>query len=268
MKVDDRASVRSGAAVLVEHVGVQFVDRHGGEFDALCDVNFRLQPGEFVSVVGPSGCGKTTLLMLIAGLQTASSGRVVINDVVVTKPSPAMGVAFQRDCLLEWRTVTGNVLAQSDLRGWRKGAHIERAKELLHMVGLSGFERHYPSALSGGMRQRVSLCRALLHDPQMLLLDEPFGAVDAMTREQLNLDVGRLCDASAVTTLLVTHDINEAVFMGDRVIVMATRPGRVAGIVPINVPRPREASFRKDDAFLESTTAIRDLLEMAGEANV
>ena len=266
MKVEN-VTVRAGAAVSVEHVGVEFGDRHGGELQALHDVSFRLDPGEFVTVVGPSGCGKTTLLMLIAGLQTATTGKITINDVPVTKPSPAMGVAFQRDCLMEWRTVVGNVLAQSDLRGWKKSQHVDRAHELLHMVGLAGFERHYPHALSGGMRQRVSLCRALLHDPQMLLLDEPFGAVDAMTREQLNLDVGRLCAGSRVTTLLVTHDINEAAFMGDRVIVMATRPGRIAGIVPINVPTPRDASFRKDDAFLGSTTAIRDLLEKAGAAN-
>lgn len=263
MKVDDDPRMQHGAAVAVEQVCVQFIDPQGREFNALRDVSFRVPPGECVTVVGPSGCGKTTLLMVIAGLHTATSGKITVNDVVVTKPSSTMGVAFQRDCLLEWRTVLGNVLAQSDLRGWKRGSHVERARELLQMVGLGDVERHHPKALSGGMRQRVSLCRALLHNPQMLLLDEPFGAVDAMTREQLNLDVGRLCAESGVTTLLVTHDINEAAFMGDRVIVMATRPGRVAGIVPIKVPTPRDASFRKDEAFLESTTAIRDLLECA-----
>lgn len=263
MEVDDRQAFRRGAAVSVDGVGVEFVDRHGSTFNALHDVSFRLHPGESVTVVGPSGCGKTTLLMLIAGLQPATSGKITINDTVVTNPSAAMGVAFQRDCLLEWRTVLGNVLVQPDLRGWRRGKYVERARQLLQMVGLSDVERQYPKALSGGMRQRVSLCRALVHDPQMLLLDEPFGAVDAMTREQLNIDVGNLCSESGVTTLLVTHDINEAAFMGDRVIVMATRPGRVAGIVPIEVPTPRDAGFRKNEVFLQSTTAIRELLESA-----
>lgn len=255
------SGAREGAALSIERLERRFATRDGGALEALRDVSFKVEPRRFVSIVGPSGCGKSTLLMLVAGLQKPTSGRIMINDEPVTGPAAIMGVAFQRDFLLEWRTVLGNVLAQADLRGWKRSIWTERARRLLEMVGLQGFERSYPKELSGGMRQRVALCRALLHDPQILLLDEPFGAVDAMTREQLNLDVGQLCANSNVTTLLVTHDINEAAFMGDDVIVMTPRPGQIAGIVPVETPTPRAPSFRSSQAFLDATVEIRRLLE-------
>ena len=249
-----------GVAVSVERVSQRYGSRRAAPIDALRDVSLTLREGEFVSIVGPSGCGKSTLLLAIAGLQKPTSGRIVIGGEEVTGPSRAMGIAFQRDNLMEWRSVLRNVLVQADLRGWRRGSATSRARELLDMVGLSQFERSYPRELSGGMRQRVALCRALVHDPQLLLLDEPFGAVDAMTREQLNLDVGRLCAASGVTTLLVTHDINEAAFMSGRVVVMTSRPGKIAGVVEIGAPAQRDGEFRGHQVFVNACMEIRHLL--------
>lgn len=250
-----------GASLSIRNVSRRFVSRDRTILEALHDVSLELAGGEFVSIVGPSGCGKSTLLMLAAGLSAPTTGQVAIDGEVVTAPMRVMGIAFQRDSLLEWRTALDNVLAQATLRGWKRQNWTQRAQELLEMAGLAGFERKYPRELSGGMRQRVSLCRALLHDPRLLLLDEPFGAVDAMTREQLNLDVGQICARSAVTTLLVTHDINEAVFMANRVVVMTPRPGCVAGIVSLAEPVPRGRHFRTTSAFLNATIEVRELLE-------
>jgi NitT/TauT family transport system ATP-binding protein len=254
----------------VEISGVsQVFTRKAAVVEALRDLALSVRAGEFVSIVGPSGCGKSTLLMVLAGLQRPTGGSVVIDGRPVDGPSPMMGIAFQRDNLLEWRTVVDNILVQAELRALGKQGYRVRALELLEMVGLTGFERAYPRELSGGMRQRVALCRALLHEPSLLLMDEPFGAVDAMTREQLNLDVGRLCAATGVTTLLVTHDINEAVFMSDRVCVMTPRPGRVAGIVDIPRAQQRDQAFRGTQEFLEASMRIRAILEsgkLAGEA--
>ncbi len=254
--------VAGGVSVSVHSLNRIFAKRKGEPVIALQNVDLDIAPGEFISVVGPSGCGKSTLLMILAGLQKATSGDVHLDGKPIDGPSPLMGIAFQRDNLLEWRTVLDNVLAQVELRGMRKADWRDRAHELLAMVGLAGFEHSYPRELSGGMRQRVSLCRALLHEPRILLLDEPFGAVDAMTREQLNQDVARLCAYSGVTALLVTHDINEAAFMGDRVIVMTPRPGRIAGEIIVGGERtPRSAEFRVGEEFLDATRRIRVLLE-------
>jgi NitT/TauT family transport system ATP-binding protein len=256
-----------GVSVSVRSLNRTFATRKGDSVIALHNVEIDIAPGEFISVVGPSGCGKSTLLMILAGLQIATSGTVHLDGELIVEPSPLMGIAFQRDNLLEWRTVLDNVLAQVELRGMQKSAWRGRAHELLAMVGLASFEHSYPRELSGGMRQRVSLCRALVHEPRILLLDEPFGAVDAMTREQLNLDVARLCAYSGVTALLVTHDINEAAFMGERVIVMTPRPGRIAGeIVVGGEPSPRSAEFRLSDEFLDATRRVRVLLESGATA--
>lgn len=257
-------SLETGIAVEVHSLNRVFAKRKGSTVIALQDIELDIQPGEFVSVVGPSGCGKSTLLMTLAGLQQASSGSVALGGKPIDGPSPLMGIAFQRDNLLEWRTILDNVLAQVELRGMKKAAWRDRARELLVMVGLAGFEHSYPHELSGGMRQRVALCRALLHGPRILLLDEPFGAVDAMTREQLNQDVARICAASGVTALLVTHDINEAAFMGDRVVIMTPRPGRIAGQVVVGGERtPRGPEFRISEEFLDATRQIRLTLESA-----
>ncbi|HET9081687.1 MAG TPA: ABC transporter ATP-binding protein [Trebonia sp.] len=228
---------------------------------ALSDITLTVGAGEFVSLVGPSGCGKSTLLMALAGLQQPASGSIRIDGELVKGPSPLMGIAFQRDNLLEWRTVLANVLVQAELRGLGRERYRERASRLLDMVGLAGFERSYPRELSGGMRQRVALCRAILHSPSLLLMDEPFGAVDAMTREQLHKDVGTMCAATGVTAMLVTHDINEAVFMSDRVCVMTPRPGRIAAVIEVAGAKPRDTSFRSSPEFVEAGRAIRAVLE-------
>ncbi len=258
-----RPAPAASAALDVRGLSQVFRSRGGQPVAALRELDLSVGDGEFVSLVGPSGCGKSTLLMILAGLQTATSGQVQINGAQVRGPSPLIGLAFQRDNLLEWRTVLDNVLVQAQLRGWSKAAHRDRARELLDMVGLSGFLHAYPRELSGGMRQRVALCRSLLHQPSILLLDEPFGAVDAMTREQLNLDVAKLCALSGVTAVMVTHDINEAAFMSDRVLVLSARPGRLAGVVTVPVPTPRDADFRQSDEFVTATRAIRAVLESA-----
>lgn len=252
------------AHVTVRDLQKRFVTKSGDEIVALDGVSLDVQPGEFVSVVGPSGCGKSTLLLLIAGLETATSGEIYVEGEAVRGPFPRLGIAFQRDSLLEWRTVLDNVLIQADLRGWPRRDYQKRARELLQMVGLGSFEKSYPHELSGGMRQRVALCRALVHEPVLLLLDEPFGAVDALTREQLNVDVSEMCRLAQVTTLLVTHDINEAVFMADRVVTMTGRPGAIAGVVDVAGGSRRPSGFRNAESYLHAVSRVRRLLEETG----
>jgi len=254
----------SRSQVSVRDVGKRFSARKGAAVVALEKVSLDIAPGAFVSVVGPSGCGKSTLLLAIAGLERPTSGSIWVEGEEVQGPFPRMGIAFQRDSLLEWRTVLDNVLLQADLRGHSRTGYTGRAEDLLQMVGLESFATHYPRELSGGMRQRVALCRALLHEPTLLLLDEPFGAVDALTREQLNVDVSGICEVSNVTTMLVTHDINEAVFMADAVVVMTSRPGKVAGIVEVDAPKPRAHGFRGEPEFLRAANTVRELLEATG----
>jgi NitT/TauT family transport system ATP-binding protein len=249
-----------GSAVEIRDVS-QVFGRGARAVHALRNVSLSLAAGEFVGLVGPSGCGKSTLLMALAGLQQPTAGAVVIDGQPVTGPSPRMGIAFQRDNLLEWRTVLANVLVQAELRGLDKKRCRARALELLEMVDLKGFERSYPRELSGGMRQRVALCRAILLGPSLLLMDEPFGAVDALTREQLNVDIGGLCSDLGMTTLLVTHDINEAVFMSDRVYVMTPRPARIAGVVGVPREMTRDSAFRGTREFLEASSRVRAILE-------
>jgi NitT/TauT family transport system ATP-binding protein len=219
------------------------------EVVALDNTSLFIEDGEFVSIVGPSGCGKSTLLMIIAGLITPSGGNARIDGIPVAGPGAGLGVVFQQDALLEWRTVLQNVMLQAEIRHLPKLAMRERAETLLAMVGLQGFERMYPHELSGGMRQRVAICRALLHGPSLLLMDEPFGALDALTRDQLNVDLQRLCAELAVTTVFVTHSLEEAVFLGDRVIIMSPRPSTVKEILTIALPRPRRLAMRADPQF-------------------
>lgn len=249
-------------SVVIGDVSVVYPSARGrAPVQALHQVNLSLHAGEFVSIVGPSGCGKSTLLMAVAGLQRPTSGTIELEGENLVRPSSLTGLAFQRDNLLEWRSVLDNVLVQIELRGGKRSSARGRARELLAMVGLEGFEHRFPRELSGGMRQRVSLCRAVVHEPRLLLLDEPFGAVDAMTREQLNYDVSRLCALTGITALLVTHDINEAAFMGDRVVVMTSRPGQVADIIEVKPPTPRDAAFRESPESLDATRRIRAALE-------
>ncbi len=216
---------------------------------ALDRVSFDVGEREFVAIVGRSGCGKSTILKIVAGLLPRTSGSVRVNGVEVTTPLRDAGIVFQAPTLLRWRTVMDNVLLPAEFLGMEMGEGRRRARELLDLVGLRGFEQRYPRELSGGMQQRVAISRALIHDPQLLLLDEPFGALDALTREEMNLELLRIWSEKRKTSVLITHSISEAVFLADRVIVMTPRPGRVAEIVPVGLPRPRTAAVRLTPQF-------------------
>lgn len=231
---------------------------------ALSDINFTVQRGEFISVVGPSGCGKTTLLKILAGLSPKSEGTVRIAGREVTKPIPEVGMVFQAPTLLPWRNIFDNVMVPAQIQKLDPKKHRERAQQLLDMVGLTGFEKKYPFELSGGMQQRAGICRALVHDPAVLLMDEPFGALDAMTREYMNVELLRIWQESGQTAVLVTHSIQEAVFLSDRVIVLSPRPGRVAEIIPIELERPRDLSIMSSDRAGVYVERIRRHFNAAG----
>jgi NitT/TauT family transport system ATP-binding protein len=220
--------------------------------------------GEFLSILGPSGCGKSTLLMIAAGLLAGSDGLVAVRGQRVTAPRTDIGIVFQSPVLLEWRTALGNVMLQAEARNFDLKMAGQRARDLLSVVGLAGFENKYPDELSGGMRQRVSICRALIHNPPQLLMDEPFGALDALTRDQLGLDVQRLWNETRMTVLFVTHSVAEAVFLSDRIIVMTPRPGRIDRIIDIDLPRPRTLAIRESPEFNGYIREILDLLLARG----
>jgi len=240
--------------------------KRGGNSDLLAvdRVSLEVFPAEFCSVLGPSGCGKSTLLMMIAGLYPTSSGRVFINDTLVNGPYTELGIVFQRDVLLDWRTVLDNVLLPIEVKGLSKARYRERALELLNMVGLGEFAGAYPEQLSGGMRQRVAICRALVHDPPLLLMDEPFGALDALTREKLNLDLMRLTTESNKTMIFVTHSIDEAVLMSDRIVIMSPRPGKVTQVLEVDLPKPRTLETRADPHFHALVHKIREAFHSMG----
>lgn len=210
---------------------------------ALEAVNLTVKQGEFVSLVGPSGCGKTTLLKMLSGLLPATDGSIDLGGTPVAGPRHDVGIVFQAPTLLPWRTIRDNVMLPVEIRRLDKDHFGRRATQLLEMVGLSGFEDRLPNELSGGMQQRAGICRALVHDPGVLLMDEPFGALDAMTREFMNIELLRIWKESGKTVVLVTHSIPEAVFLSDRVVVMSPRPGRVVDVVDVDLPRPRELSL-------------------------
>jgi len=231
---------------------------------ALAAVDLELARGEFAAVVGPSGCGKSTLLRVIAGLLPASSGAVRVNGNSVSGPQTDLGVVFQSPVLLEWRTVLDNVLVQLELRGLQKQNYKEKAMALLARVGLAEFADRYPRELSGGMRQRTAIVRALIHDPPFLLMDEPFGGLDALTREQMRLDLEALWMETGKTVLFITHSIDEAVLLADRVIVMSERPGRVEREIPIALRRPRGLAARQAPEFIAATDAITKIFLARG----
>ncbi len=235
-----------------------------GTVDAVAGASFQIARGEFVSVVGPSGCGKSTLLTMVAGLVQASSGKIEIDGEPVDGAHPRLGVVFQRDALLEWRTVLRNVMLQSEVRGLNGDKHRARAAELLRLAGLEGFDDRYPYELSGGMRQRVSICRALLHEPELLLMDEPFGALDALTRERMSADLLEIHQSSGVSVLFITHSIPEAVLLSDRVVVMTSRPGRIAEIIDIDLPRPRTPALESAPEFAGHVAHVRELFVREG----
>jgi len=268
--------VAAGAPLIaIDRVGMIY-PADSGPVEALRDIDFAIGEGEFVALVGPSGCGKSTLMRLIAGLRPVTSGRILIGGSPVRRPVSRVGMVFQAATLLRWRTVLDNVLLPAELSGQRPAKFRERAQQLLELVGLADFASKHPHELSGGMQQRASLCRALLLDPPILLMDEPFGALDAMTRDEMNLELLRIWgerlagaagDANATkrkTIVFVTHSIPEAVFLADRVVVMTPRPGRVAGVHRVDIARPRTAQSRALPEFGRLTLQIYD--ELTGTA--
>ncbi len=235
-----------------------------GDVQALSDVTFTQSRGEFVSHVGPSGCGKSTLLMIAAGLIQPSGGTVQAQGRTIDRPRTDIGIVFQNPVLLEWRTALGNIMLQAEARNMDRAEARSRARDLLASVGLDGFEDKYPHELSGGMRQRVSICRALIHRPDHLLMDEPFGALDALTRDQLVLDLQALVSERRMTVLFITHSIAEAVFLSDRVVVMTPRPGRIDCVIDIDLPRPRTLAMREAPEFAVYSRRILDRFLASG----
>ncbi|MBF9131492.1 ABC transporter ATP-binding protein [Plantactinospora sp. S1510] len=216
-----------------------FGSRSGGAVEALRGIDLDVADGEFLAVVGRSGCGKSTLLRLIAGLLPVSDGEVRVGETVVSKPRRDIAMVFQRPALLPWRSVLDNVMLPTEIFGWSRSEHRTRARDLLNLVGLSEFEKRLPHELSGGMQQRVSLARALIQQPKVLLMDEPFSALDALTREELSVELQRIHMEHSATIVFVTHSIDEAVLLADRVVVLSPRPGRIRKVLDIDIPRPR-----------------------------
>jgi NitT/TauT family transport system ATP-binding protein len=252
-----------GVGIQIDRVSQLFSGAQG-ELLALDQVSLDVAPGEFVSLLGPSGCGKSTLLLAIAGLQPHSDGAISIKGRAVQGPYTDLGIVFQEPFLLEWRTVLDNVLLQAELRGIDKKSIAGRADALLDRVGLGRFKTNLPYQLSGGMLQRASICRALLHDPPLLLMDEPFGALDALTRDDLNLELQDIWMRSPKTVVFVTHSIAEAVLLSDRVVVMSPRPGRIAEILKIELPRPRGLDMRETPEFGAYARHIRGIFTSLG----
>jgi NitT/TauT family transport system ATP-binding protein len=233
-----------------------------GNLTALSDVNAKVADGEFISIVGPSGCGKTTLLRIVAGLERATQGSARLNGKEIVGTGFERGFVFQADNLLPWRTVLGNVLLGIEIRERRRpAAEIAKARELIGMVGLEGFEDYFPRQLSGGMRQRANIARALAINPEVLLMDEPFSALDAQTREVMQLELNRIWQHGKKTVLFVTHQIDEAVFLSDRIIVLARRPGRIREIIDIDLPRPRNLATKRTAESIAYVDRIWRLIE-------
>jgi NitT/TauT family transport system ATP-binding protein len=235
-----------------------------GTVDALCDIDFTVGNGEFMSIVGPSGCGKSTLLKILAGLMPASAGEALLNGVPISGPRKDIGVVFQSPVLFPWRSVLGNVLLPVDVQRLGRERVRQRALDLIDLVGLSGFEHRFPWELSGGMQQRVALVRALIHDPALLLMDEPFGALDALTREAMNVELQRIWLERRKTVLFVTHSTSEAVFLADRVLVMTPRPGRIGDLLHVDLRRPRSLDVMNTEKFGVYVRRIRGALNAGG----
>jgi NitT/TauT family transport system ATP-binding protein len=255
----------SSASLVVElrNVGKQF--GRGGVV-ALEGIDLEVGAGEFVSLIGPSGCGKSTLLRIVGDLTAPTSGEVVVNGKSARQAriDRDYGIVFQDAVLYDWRTVAKNIALPLEMLGWERKRRAERVEEMVGLVELTGFEGHHPWQLSGGMQQRVSIARALSFDPALLLMDEPFGALDEMTRERLNMELLRIWERAGSTIVFVTHSITEAVFLSTRVVVMSPRPGRIAGVVPIDLARPRTVETREEPRFFELVTEVRELLRAGG----
>jgi NitT/TauT family transport system ATP-binding protein len=258
----------AGAAALLEirDVSKVYTTRSGEDVRALSEVSLSLRDGEFVSIVGPSGCGKSTLLKLVCGLYPPSSGEIIYRGDIVRRPQRGMGVVFQTPVLLPWLTVLQNVVFPIRILRQDRAAAEARARTLLDLVGLGGFAAKYPSELSGGMQQRVGIVRSLIHDPGVLLMDEPFGALDALTRERMNIELQRIWITHRKTVFFITHSIFESVFLSDRVIVMSARPGRIIKDIRIPFARPREVGLTTTPEFGAFVSEIRDLLGASVDA--
>jgi NitT/TauT family transport system ATP-binding protein len=233
----------------ISGLGKRYPGRGGPPVPALSGIDLQIGEGEFLCIVGPSGCGKSTLLKVVAGLIPAYEGTISIAGSPAKGPRRDIGVVFQAPLLLPWRTVLENVLLPIELQNLDRKAYTERARHLVQLVGLSDFESRYPGELSGGMQQRVGICRALVHDPKVLLMDEPFGALDAMNRELMNVELLRIWSSNRKTALFVTHSIVEAVFLADRIVVMSSRPGQIRDIMRIDLPRPRLPEVMATEQF-------------------
>jgi NitT/TauT family transport system ATP-binding protein len=258
------------SAVVIDKVTKVFNPGRSDQVVALSEVDLTVGDGEFVSLIGPSGCGKSTLLRVIGDLIEPSAGTVTING----KPARQAridrdyGIVFQDSVLFDWRTVTKNIALPLELLGWDRAKRQKRVDEMLELVELQSFEHHHPWQLSGGMQQRVSIARALTFEPALLLMDEPFGALDEMTRERLNAELLRIWEGSGSTVVFVTHSIAEAVFLSTRVVVMSPRPGRITKMIPVDLPQPRAVETREDPRFFELATEVREALHVGGQIEV
>jgi len=256
---------RGTAAVTIDKLSMVFNQQRADRVDALVGIDLVVQPGEFVSLIGPSGCGKSTLLRLIANLLDATSGTVLVNGKSArqARHDQDYGMAFQQSGLFEWRTVRKNIELPLELKGWDKAKRAARADEMLELVQLGDFGSHMPWQLSGGMQQRVAIARALASHPPLLLMDEPFGALDEMTREHMQAELLRICAAAETTVVFVTHSIPEAVYLSSRVVVMSPRPGRITDVIDVDLGSDRDEDTREDDRFYKKITEVREALRGA-----
>lgn len=251
------------SGIQLTRVSKTFDVRSGGKVEALREVSLDCPPGSFTALIGPSGCGKSTILRLALGLDTADAGDIKVDGKLPAQAttSGVTGVAFQDAALLPWRSVEANIALPLDVLGLKRADYTERIKELIALVGLTGFERALPGELSGGMRQRVAIARALVTTPKVLFLDEPFGALDQILRRQMNIELQRIWTETKATALLVTHGIDEAVFLADRIAVMRSRPGRIARIIDIDLPRPRPPEIMATPQFHQLTDMVAGALD-------
>jgi NitT/TauT family transport system ATP-binding protein len=253
----------SGSVISVRRLSLKYGRGAAGVL-ALSDISFSMADGEFIAVVGPSGCGKSTLLKILAGLLPQTEGEADLNGTPITGPRRDIGVVFQAPVLFPWRSVLGNVMLPADVQGLDQEKMKRRALDLIGLVGLNGFEQRYPRELSGGMQQRVGIVRALIHDPAILLMDEPFGALDAMTREIMNVELQRIWMERRKTVLFITHSTVEAVFLADRVIVLTPRPGKIGDEFSVDLPRPRKLSVMNTEGFGSYVRRVRAALNPGG----
>ena len=255
------------AAVAIRKLGKTFRE---GDLVALEEIDLEIQPREFISLIGPSGCGKSTLLRIIGDLIKPSTGDIVVNGKSAhqARLDRDYGIVFQDAVLYDWRTVARNIALPLEMAGWSRSRRDERVREMLELVELTGFEKRHPWQLSGGMQQRVSIARALSFSPALLLMDEPFGALDEMTRERLNAELLQIWDETGSTVVFVTHSIAEAVFLSTRVVVMSPRPGRITDVIKVDLPQPRTNATREDPRFFELVTQVRESLHATGADEV